>query len=68
MNIIITKTWMYVVPVSEPYFVQRGIPIYLSPMSYLGYLIKPVLDDTWPQTGKLSLEPYHRSPITLLRE
>mmetsp|Transcript_15024 Transcript_15024/g.12753 ORF Transcript_15024/g.12753 Transcript_15024/m.12753 type:complete len:113 (-) Transcript_15024:39-377(-) len=67
MNIIMSPKWLLLVPIAEPYLRQREVPIYLNPMMYFGMLVKPVVEDVWPQTGKLQTEIYDQPPSQVLK-
>lgn len=57
---------MLMVPIFNPYMQQRNTKIYLDPLSYMGFVIKPIVEDIWPQTGKLNLDIYSRKPRDVL--
>lgn len=66
INIILSSKWLMVVPISNPYMVQKDTPIYLDPLIYIGYVVIPVLNQVWPQTGNLELNAEKWAPSQIL--
>ena len=57
---------MMVVALTHPAFNQQDKAIYLQPSSFIGYVIKPVFKDIWPQSAGLKKDLYNKSIIDLL--
>lgn len=70
VNVIVSSKWLMIVPIGNPYMVQKTVekttPIYLDPLAYIGYVVLPNLHDVWPQTGKLNLEAKKMTPSQIL--
>ena len=66
INIIIMKSWIMVVVLTNPIYTQLGKYVYISPMAFIGYVIKPVFKDIWPQSAGLNKEVYDKSVVDIL--
>ena len=66
INIIITKSWIMVVALTNPIYTQLDKSVYLSPMAFIGYVIKPIFKVIWPQSAGLNKELYDKSVVDIL--
>lgn len=58
LNLIMTKEYVLVVPVSKEWTLYGGQALYWEPWSYLGFFSLPVLQNTWPGTRHLQAHDY----------
>ena len=64
INIVLTSTYMMIVPLYRPAFRTFGRNLFPDPLWYCGIINKPILPKEWPETaGKTEI----RSPFQILR-
>lgn len=62
VSIILSTRYMLVVPLIQPIYIQNKIPVFPPPMSYIGYILRPLLTDIWPQTASIQTQEFKISP------
>lgn len=63
MNLIVTGTFMMIVPVYRPFATVQGRNLYPDPLWYVGVVSLPVLPKCWPETVG---EANNKTPFELL--
>lgn len=66
VNIILSADYLFVVPLTQPLYLQNNIPVFTTPMSYIGYILRPKLTQIWPQTAKIQEGDFKISPYDIV--
>eukprot|EP00344_Euplotes_crassus_P006364 CAMPEP_0197017714 /NCGR_PEP_ID=MMETSP1380-20130617/79693_1 /TAXON_ID=5936 /ORGANISM="Euplotes crassus, Strain CT5" /LENGTH=615 /DNA_ID=CAMNT_0042444845 /DNA_START=516 /DNA_END=2363 /DNA_ORIENTATION=- len=57
VTIIITKEWMFVATLSQPYMkIENDLDLFIDPFSYAGILNIHIKDHSWPQTAGIDVK------------
>jgi hypothetical protein len=53
LNVVISRTFIYVMVLDTPYHIYADKALYLEPWSLIGFYTLPVLDRLWPNTKNI---------------
>jgi hypothetical protein len=65
VTILLTETWMFIAPLTDPVTCVGGKPVFIDPLAYAGILNVNIATYNWPQTASHDL--VFRTPIDLLK-
>lgn len=63
LNLLLTKDFLFITPLTNPYTIYKDIPIFAEPYFYAGVFILPKIENDWPECLKSEFIQFNLSEI-----